>query len=262
MNSALYVGSVVHARFDPQHRFRKRIAMAWLWLDELPELLRSGAISRRRAGARSFHDGDYLAGAKGSTLDERVRARVAESCGRRPTGPIALLSQLRCWGMCFDPIRLYVCFDASERIDALVAEVTNTPWNEQHSYVFDARRAQHSGAPNGPLVFEVDKDFHVSPFFGMNHRYHFRFDVSARADRLRLGIENRHDATPVFHAALALERRGFARSARRRLLVRFPWMPAETLIAIYWQALRLWLRGATFHPHPHPVNEAAAEASR
>jgi DUF1365 family protein len=254
--SALYVGSVFHRRQTPKHRFRKHLVMALLYLDEVDRLVRTGALSQRRFGPRSFVDADHLRHRPEPTLDERVRGLVRERCGRRPDGPIALLSQLRCWGLSFDPIRLYYCFEPAGDLAAIVAEVTNTPWSEQHAYVLDARLAERA---DGVWCFEADKVLHVSPFFGLDHRYGFR--VGRPGTRLALGIVNVHEGREVFRAGLALERRPLGAPARWSTLARHPWMPAETLAAIHWQALRLWLGGATFHPHPHPRSDRGGETA-
>jgi DUF1365 family protein len=257
--SALYVGSVFHRRHTPEHGFRKHLVMALLYLDEIDDLVRAGALSQRRFAPRSFVDADHLRDRPEPTLDGRVRALVRDRCGRRPAGPIALLSQLRCWGLSFDPIRVYYCFELGGDLDAIVAEVTNTPWGERHAYVLDARSADRG---NGAWSFEADKLLHVSPFFGLDHRYRFRFDRPG--DAVALGIVNLREGREVFRAGLALERRSLGVGSRWSTLARHPWMPAETLAAIHWQAFRLWLRGATFHPHPDRGGDTAVtpEASR
>jgi DUF1365 family protein len=233
--------------------------MALVYLDEVDVLVERGALSRRRLAARSLLDDDHLRDRPEGSLDARVRALVEDRCGRRPEGPIALLTQLRCWGLSFDPIRLYYCFAQDGSPEAVVAEVTNTPWGERHAYVLDLRGARRGG---NTLRVDADKVFHVSPFFGMDHRYQFQIGVPR--DVLALGIVSLRGGQEVFRAGLTLERRSFDRAARRRTLARHPWMPAETLVAIYWQALRLWLRGAPFHPHPDRGNAApvVTEVSR
>ncbi len=68
-----------------------------------------------------------------------MRALVASRLGTRPAGPIRLLTHPRYAGYVFNPLSLFYCFDAAgERIDTVVADVTNTPWGERHQYVLPA----------------------------------------------------------------------------------------------------------------------------
>ncbi len=50
-------------------------------------------------------------------LAEAVRELVRERTGVRPDGPIRLLTHLRYFGHCFNPVSFYYCFDAAgERV--------------------------------------------------------------------------------------------------------------------------------------------------
>ena len=245
MQAGWFEGVVEHRRSTPQHQFRKHIALALIPLDEIAALERSGALSRRKLASHSLRERDLLQDEPGADLEERVRGVVEKRCGIVPTGRIALLSQLRCWGFGFDPVRFFFCFAPGDRLEAVVAEVTNTPWNERHSYAF-ATSGTESGEQT--LRFETPKAFHVSPFMPMDHQYRFQFAV--REDTIHVGIANLRGGRKVFGADLRLERTatGLVRSWRSAL--RHPWMTAETLLGIYWQAARLTARRAPFHSHP------------
>jgi DUF1365 family protein len=242
MRSCLYVGEVRHARLEPfVHRFRYRLFLACLDLGELDRVFRGRwlwGVERRAVAA--FRRADHL-GDPARPLEEAVRERVEAETGVRPSGPIALLTQLRLFGFVFNPVSFYFCYDAAgERVEAIVAEVTNTPWNERHCYVL--RR----GAPE--LGFRTRKEFHVSPFLGMELEYAWRF--SEPGERLEIAISDLEDGRPVFHAELSLARREITGRSLARTLARQPFATAKLFAAIYWQALRLALRGAPFHPHP------------
>ena len=78
-------------------------------------------------------------------LADAVRDLVEERTGARPAGPIRLLTHLRSFGHCFNPVSFYYCFDpAGERVEAVVAEVTNTPWGERHAYVLERARRRRA----------------------------------------------------------------------------------------------------------------------
>jgi uncharacterized protein len=161
MHSRIYKGWVRHRRLAPSpHQFSYRIFMLYLDLAELPQAFDRVPLwsARRRAPAR-FKREDYL-GPTDVPLDQAVRDLVEARLARRPRGPIRLLTHARYFGYCFNPVSFYYCFDeAGEHLDAIVAEITNTPWGERHAYVLDA------AADAGRLKrFAFDKHFHVSPF--------------------------------------------------------------------------------------------------
>ena len=108
----------------------------YLDLDELPELLRSRLLLyAARFSPGSFCRDDHL-GDPATPLAEAVRDLVEAETGERPEGPIRLLTQLRRFGYYFSPLNLYYCFDrGGEDVEAVVAEVSNTPWLERHCYV-------------------------------------------------------------------------------------------------------------------------------
>ena len=112
-----------------------------------------------------FRRRDYL-GDPAVPLADAVRALVADRTGAAPDGPIRLLTNLRTLGRCFNPVSFYYCFDRDERLEAVVAEVTNTPWGERHAYVLTGGGRVLRG--------EHKKAMRVSPFMGMEQRYAVR----------------------------------------------------------------------------------------
>ena len=171
MNSRIYKGWVRHRRVAPtRHQFRYRLFMLYLDLAELPQLFdRTPFWSARRRALAWFKRSDYL-GASDVPLDRAVRDLVQVRTGARPGGPIRLLTHLRYFGYCMNPVSFYYCFDAcGERLETIVAEITNTPWKERHQYVLTVEEA--GGAEPARIKrFGFDKVFHVSPFMPMDVR--------------------------------------------------------------------------------------------
>jgi uncharacterized protein len=241
-SSAVYEGVVRHRRFTPvEHSFEYRVFMPLLDLDELPELFDGRLLwsARRRAPAH-FRREDYL-GDPAQPLDDVVRDLVAERTGRRPGGPVRVLAGVRTFGYLFNPVSFYYC--GKDPVDAVVAEVTNTPWGQQHAYVLDRGDAEGS-----VMRAQADKQLHVSPFNGMDQLY--RWNVTEPGERLAVHIENRREGELLFDATLSMQRRELTPAALRRVLVRYPLMPFAVSARIYLNALKLKLKGVPWHANP------------
>jgi hypothetical protein len=251
--SAVYVGRLSHARRGPRkHGFGYRVYFLYLDLDELPALLAApGPLRAGRFGLLSFHRADYLGGE--GDLAAAVRDRVEAALGLRPAGPIRLLTHVRSLGYVFNPVSFYYCFGADGRsLEAIVAEVTNTPWGERHAYVV---RAGPDGAVNA-----FAKRFHVSPFFGMDQRYRWTFGVPG--ERLAVEMRNEEGEHEVFRAVLSLRRREWSAGALWRAALGMPLMTWKVHAAIYLQAFFLWVKRTPLYPHPAtPAAESHRRAS-
>lgn len=244
--SCIYEGTIRHRRAAPATEFTHPIALCFVDLEELSSLL-GGRLLARGPGVLRFRRRDYL-GDPAVPLDAAVRDRVATLTGSRPAGPIRLLTQLRSFGQCFNPVSFYYCLDAAgERVDSVLAEVTNTPWGERHAY---ALTRANQGPPT-LITGSFTKELHVSPFMGMDHVYEAR--ATEPADTLSVHIASLRGGETTFDATLGLERRELTRSAVARLGVRYPFATARTLALIYGHAIGLKLAGARVHPHPQPA---------
>lgn len=246
MKSALYFGTVRHRRFQPKrHAFSYQLLYFFLDLQEIERLFRIPLLfARRGPSVLAFRRANYL-GDPSRSLDEAVRDAVTAELGERPTGPIRLLTQISYFGFCFNPISLYYCYDARDaRVEFIVAQVTNTPWHERHTYVV---RCQ----PGAPLDFVVPKKFHVSPFMPMALEYRWRLSSPGRA--LNVHMENHEiggGGRAIFDATMTLERRPLTAFGVARGLLAFPLLTIKAYLAIYLQAALLFLKRFRFYGHP------------
>ncbi|MDX9787479.1 MAG: DUF1365 domain-containing protein [Desulfobacterales bacterium] len=247
MKSALYFGQVRHRRTKPVlHGFRYNLFMVYMDLAELDTVFEGNpfwSIGRPNIAwlCRTDHFGDPRI-----FLDQAVRELVAEKTGRNPTGPVRMLTHLRYFGHCFNPVTFYYCFSPDDTVvDTIIAEIHNTPWGEVHCYVLD--RTNNLGN-QAHQRFHFAKAFHISPFMPMDITYDWEFDRPGEA--LYVHMMDKVNGEPVFEAVLNLTRQKITNRELTLTLLRYPLMTVKVISAIYWQALQLRLKGAVYYPHP------------
>lgn len=265
VQSCLYEGVVRHRRSAAAgvgHAFAFPLFLVYLDLAELPGVFRGRWLwSTSRPAPARFRREDHL-GDPRTLLDAAVRDLVEARRGVRPTGPVRLLTHLRHFGYVFNPVSFFYCFDATgRRVETVVAEVSNTPWNERHCYVLTPETDTGRGAVHR---WRTPKEFHVSPFLGMGYDYAWTFrepgeHLSVVIRNLEPGAEARGPAH--FEASLVLHRRPLTTRAMAGVLLRHPAMTLRTIAGIYAQAWRLRRKGAPHHPHPGRPAALAGTAS-
>ena len=242
MFSAIYQGKLRHRRFYPKaHAFSYESTLFYLDLDELPQLFKGVKGWSLEGTARGqFCRRDYL-GDPDTELKEAVRAEVVHQWGHCPQGPVRMLTNLRMWGFCFNPVTLYYLFEPSVEKPALIlAQVNNTPWNKRHSYIVPCD-------DGGKTRTDFPKQFHVSPFNPLDMRYHWV--STSPSEKLLVHMENHREGICHMDATLTLERQGWSAEQLQRILWRQPWLTLKVPAMIYWQALKLFLKGVPFYPH-------------
>jgi DUF1365 family protein len=245
VRSALYTGTLVHARREPSENvFRYGVYFTVLDLDELPELERRVALfSASRPAPVRLASRDHL-GDPGLPVKENVLSFLGLHGIDLRGGRILLLTNLRVLGYVFNPVSFYWCYGPDGALRCMVAEVSNT-FGEMWPYLLDD---QHRLGGSPGLAYRRTKRMHVSPFFGLDQEYRFFFSepgehVHARVDVWE-GGERR------LGSVLAGERRELTNAALARALLRRPLWPLQVSGLIHWQALRLYAKGVPFHHKP------------
>lgn len=243
--AVLYRGDVMHQRLKPfGHRFTYSVFSLLVDLDRLDEADRmSRFLSVNKPNIVSFRDADH-----GERPGETARAyadRLLAQAGlERPAARVLLLCYPRVLGYVFNPLSVYFAYDESGALVALIYGVRNT-FGQRHSYVALVEPGDVSAAG---IRQTRRKLFHVSPFMGMDARYHFRILPPGRAVRVR--IHETEAGEPVLAATFAGTAAPLDSSTLAGCLLQFPLLTWKVVAGIHWEALKLWLKGARFNSSP------------
>lgn len=248
----IYFTRVLHRRLVPvDYRFSYRVFSLLLDLDELSGL-RLRLLSLNRFNLLSFYERDH-GPRNGSPLkpwaENLLRSKDIDLKG----GKIRLLCFPRVLGYGFNPLSVWYCYHRDGALRAVIAEVNNT-FGEHHFYLLG-----NGGDPvTWPVNQSVEKVFHVSPLMSMEARYDFQ--LAEPSDRLSVLIKQFQNGELTLIAFQQGE--GHALNDQRLLaaLIQVPLMTLKVLVAIHWQALKIWLRGAPFFPKPPPPVEKVTQS--
>ena len=249
LTSSIYKGQVRHRRFSPkQHQFKYSLYMLCLDVKEVMANKLPGPIfGKHWYNPIRFVQQDYLKGEQTDLLT-RIKNKITSLGGEYTGDRVSMLVQARCFGLYFSPANFYFCYQQNQNGDEkccyMLAEVSNTPWNQRHYYLVDFKEQNSTQQIS-------EKEFHVSPFMDLNMQYHWQVKPPiVDGKSLLVHIENhRHEAisdSKLFDATLAMQKQSFSKRAILNIWLSLPFMTFKIVGGIYWQALKLFVKKIPF----------------
>ncbi|WP_370978567.1 DUF1365 domain-containing protein [Agaribacterium sp. ZY112] len=258
-NSALYCGHVMHHRFFPVvHRFIYRVFSVCIDLDELDALNKLRFFSVNKFNLFSFFEKDHAQ--KQEKLARQIRTLLSEKGYSKATVKIKLLCYPRVLGYVFNPLSVYFCYNDKDKLEVILYEVSNT-FGSRHTYVLEANSDKEH---NNIIKHSSNKLMYVSPFMPMDNRYHFRMQapndrvsVCIRQVQLAPGNDSSEQSKSdknqaLLHATFTGKRKQLSDRALLSAFFRYPLMSLKVMLAIHWQALKLWKKGLRLQPRTQP----------
>ncbi|MBI6630981.1 DUF1365 domain-containing protein [Pontibaca salina] len=238
-------GVTTHTRRgEIRHRFC--YGVDYVLINPEAPMTRPRLFSRNRFNLVSVHDCDHggpIKAGRGANWAREVLA--AHGLGERALD-LRLLTQPRYLGYVFNPVSFWLAME-SDALIAVIAEVS-TPFGDRHSYLCH----QPDFTPiTKDIRITAPKSLHVSPFQEVRGSYEFSFDI--RSDQIAIRILYRNGDEGLV-ATLSGPRAPLTTTGLIRASLRRPLGALRTIILIYWQALRLKLKGAKYRPRPSPPN--------
>jgi DUF1365 family protein len=239
INSKIYNGTVIHKRFKPKkHFFKYSVFSLLIDLSELDYLDKQVQFfSYNKINLVSFYDKDH-GNRDGTSIINWVKKNLNQSSISSENVKIKLLCYPRILGYVFNPLSVFYVYNIEDKLIAILYEVKNT-FGEQHTYIFKINNSDKL------LQHNCLKKFHVSPFIEMDCKYFFRTltpdkKISVVIDQ----YDNNNDK--LLYASQDGYIADLKSSELLKSYVKHPLMTFKIIIAIHFEAFKLWSKGIKF----------------
>ncbi|WP_373921753.1 DUF1365 domain-containing protein [Undibacterium cyanobacteriorum] len=236
----------MHERFAPKgHKFVYPIFALRLDLNELeesPASFNSFVFGINKKRLLSLRIQDY--GPRDGTSLINWANSVLHKHGLNAPKRIELHTMPRLFGYAFNPISIWYCYDESDQLVSVIAEVNNT-FGEHHFYVL--RDEFHSAISSQSQLCSV-KAMHVSPFCEVKGHYEFQFKDSNK--HAVVHIDYYQEKKIVIKTAMASRKVNFTSIELLKAFTKQPFLTMGVFWRIHWQAFLLWLKGVPFYRLP------------
>ncbi|SPJ30130.1 DUF1365 domain-containing protein [Falsiruegeria mediterranea] len=209
-------------------------------------------FSRNRFNLFAVHDRHH-GGERGNGAGVIWAIEQFRKAGLNRPFSVHLLTQPTCLGYQFNPVSFWLAQDGDALI-AVIAETNNT-FGDRHSYMC---HLPGFAAISAADTITAVKLMHVSPFQDVEGTYRFNFLVDS--DRISIRIAHENGDQGVI-ATLMGARKPITSTSILAALARRPFGALRTISLIYWQALKLKLKGASYRPNPTPPEQETSACS-
>lgn len=238
-------GHVVHHRKHPKlHRFKYNMSWCLLDLKQLDSTTQNHRwFSRNAFNIVSIKDTDYI-DEKNKPIESKIQDYLKSQTHQSFKGRVLLFTHPRFLGCGFNSVNFYLCYE-KDKLCHIVSEINNTPWGEKHLYFHDLKK--HS-QPAQNATFTFSKSFHISPFAEMDIDYTWNFQLTDQNFDVSMQLDQQ--GKNIMNVVLKTQLQPMTAKNQLKWLMTRPFQGVKMLSGIYWQALKIWLKGIPFFSHP------------
>ena len=237
-DSSIYIGNVIHKRFKPKiHFFKYKVFSILLDISEIDILDKSLKIfSYNKFNIVSFYDADH-GPRDGTSIKEWVIKNLNDNRINTENIKIKLLCYPRIFGYVFNPLSVFFIYNKNSELISILYEVKNT-FGEQHTYVFKTKENENY------IKHTCKKKFHVSPFIEMDCTYFFK--ILKPSEKISVIIDQYDEEGKLLYASQDGDRIEFNNKNLVLSYLRHPLMTFKIIVAIHFEAFKLWTKGIKF----------------